>query len=225
MNPVVLIATHKRLQITSQNLDSLLAQTVKPEIILVVSEREELSYYRAKYPEVHVIIARNEPLGDKWQTGVVFASTLKPNPLIITGSDDILGNTFVENACRLVEEGNHFVGLQRCWFHNQDKAYLCDYMALQPLGSGRVYSAVMLEKLEYKLFDISRGRHLDDAPWNRARGSTLKVSLIHDVEKEGLEIHAIKGDWPVMNRFDLKHKNIKLIRAEKWDDANDDFAK
>lgn len=215
MNPVVLIATHRRLTITTQNIRSLLAQTVRPEIILVVSEVEELRYYREVFPQVHVVSASNEPLGAKWQAGVTFSQQLKPNPLIVTGSDDILGNMFVENSCRLIEDGNHFIGLMRWWVHHNGKAYLCDYMALQPLGGGKSYSGEMLTKLGYKLFDDGLDRHLDDFGWLYVRGSNLKIKCIHDVVKEGLEIHAIKGDWPVMNRFDLKHNNIKVIRTDE----------
>lgn len=215
MNPVVVMASHCRLPITTINIKSLLNQSLRPEIVLVVSKASEMRYYKNVFPSVHVSISPNEPLGQKWQTGVSHAMQLKPNPLIISGDDDILGNDFVENACRLVKEKTHFVGLQRWWIHHRGTAYLCDYKAKQPLGGGRIYSGEMLDHLEYKLFDISLRKHLDDYAWTKVNSSRLKVICTRDVEKEGLLIHAIKGDWPVMNQFDLQHKNIKLIRKDE----------
>lgn len=212
VNPVVLIATHKRLPITTENLRSLERQTVAPKVVLVVSDDQELNYYRDAFPSVVCFKVDNEPLGAKWQAGVCAVDDA--DPLIITGSDDILGNTFVENACKFMSEGAHFIGLQRFWQHYKRKAYLCDYNPMQPIGGGRVYSKKMLEHLEYKLFDIGADRHLDDFVWNRIRTSGLKVKWCRDVEKDGLEIHAVKGSWPMMNRFNARHVNIKLIRVD-----------
>jgi hypothetical protein len=215
VNPVVVMATHRRQSITTINIKTLLNQTVRPEIILVVSDAAEVVYYKNVFPSVHTVVGVNEPLGMKWQTGVSHARPFNPNPLIITGSDDILGNTFVANACRMINEKIHFVGLQRWWQHHKGEAYLCDYLAKQPLGGGRIYSQAMLEKLQYKLFDISFDRHLDDYAWLRIHRSRLKMKMCRDVEKDGLLIHAIKGDWKVMNPFDLSHKNIRLIRTDE----------
>lgn len=214
MNPIVVIASDKRIEITSKNIQSLLAQYIVPNIILVVSETSEFDYYKDKFLTINILQYPNNPLGSKWQCGVNLACTYNANPLIITGSDDILGEGFIERACKLIIDGNHFVGLQRWWIHSKGTAYLCDYLPHQPLGGGRIYSLQMLEHLGGKIFDTSMDKHLDDLGWLKVRTSGLKVKWVRNVENEGLLIHAIKGDWKVMNHFNPTHKNIKILRSE-----------
>ena len=169
---------------------------------------------------ITAFICPNKPLGAKWQYPISFCTDSQwfqeweLNPLIICGSDDILGDGFIKRACELVEQGNHFIGLQRFWQHHKGRAYLCDYLPHMPIGGARVYSGEMLKKINYSVFDPNADRHLDEWGWNKARTSLLKVKWVRDTEKEGLEVHAIKGDWPVMNPFTVKHKNLKLLRNE-----------
>ena len=211
MKPTVLIATHKRIQITEFNIETLMQQTVVPKVVLVVSDMDEYHLFKNNYPDVFVCRHPNQPLGGKWNYGVQIARTLGADPLVILGSDDILGENYIENCTKLTTDGNHFIGLQRWFIHHKGKAYLCDYLANLPLGGGRCHSAAMLDKLDWKIFEIQKNRHLDDYGFDRVRGSELKMKWVRDVEKEGLLIHAIKGPWDVMNAFNLKHKNIKLI--------------
>lgn len=217
MKPVVLIATHNRVDITKRNIESLLRQSVKPFILLVCSEKNECDEFNDIDDVcVFAIIAPNKPLGAKWQNGVMYDFLgHKSNPLIITGSDDILGDGFIENACRLIEQGNHFIGLRQWWQHHEGRAYLCKYMARNnwPLGGGRVYSAEMLKAINYKVFDTKADKHLDDYGWQRVQRSRLKHLVLDNPQKEGLSIHAIKGDWPMMNPFTLNHKNITLLSS------------
>ena len=51
MNPVVLIATHNRIEITSRCIESLMMQSVQPKIVLVVSDQGEWQYYKKKFPD------------------------------------------------------------------------------------------------------------------------------------------------------------------------------
>lgn len=212
MNPTVLIATHARIDITSKNIQSLLRQSVKPKIVLVTTKDQEVLYYREMFKQIQVAKYENSPLGAKWQSGV--SHCIDANPLIVTGSDDILGQGFVERACQLIKEGNHFVGLQRFWQHNKGTAYFCEYLAHQPIGGGRIFSNEMLQNIRYKVFDPSKDRHLDDLGWNKVRTSGLKCKWVRNVEEERLHIHAVKGDWICKNPFNPEHKNIKVLRTE-----------
>jgi hypothetical protein len=220
MNPVVLIATHQRIEITTRNIESLLRQSVKPEILLICSTESECHHWFHQY-EIHkqltVLTCPNKPLGQKWQLGVsLMEENYSPNPLIITGSDDILGDGFIKNACRLVEEGNHFIGLRGWWQHKDGKGYYCKYLTKDnlPIGGGRIYSDEMLKAINYQVFDPTKDRHLDEYGWDNARKSGLKCLVLDHPEKEGLSIHAIKGEWQCLNPFTLKHKNIRLLRSE-----------
>lgn len=214
MNPVVIIATHKRLDITKRNIESLLNQSVKPQIVVVSSLPEEAIEYGEINKGVFSRQIPNEPLSAKWQWAVTFSRALNPDPLIITGSDDILGQDFVKNACNMVKDGINFIGLMRWWQHYKGRAYLCDYLPQQPLGGGRVYSNKMLEDIEWRLFSHNAKKHLDDFGWNAARKSGLKCYLSYNTEHDNLHIHAIKGDWSMLNKFTIHHKNVRLLRSE-----------
>ncbi len=212
MNPVVVIATHNRLNITSANILKLQEQTIVPKIVLVVSDRKEMEYYKAQFQSITIVQFPNEPLGNKWQTGVSVAKTLGANPLIVLGSDDILGLRFVEEACKKIESGIHFIGLKTYWVHEKGKAYLINYQPLQPIGGGRVYSEEMLKRIKYKVFDTSKKRHLDDLGFSFAKSSGLKYELIDSIDT--FELHAIKGDWAMMNPFNPHHRNVRVVRTE-----------
>lgn len=217
MTPTVLIASHARLEITKRNIESILRQSA--QVVLVVTDEFERDCYKRHFSgkAIEVINYPNKPLGAKWQRGIEYVTHMKAGPLIITGSDDVLGDDFIKNACRLVEQGNHFIGLRRWWQHKEGRGYYCDYLAKngQPIGGGRVYSDEMLRAINYQVFDITADKHLDDLGWNNARKTKLKCLILDEPEREGLSIHAIKGDWHVMNPFTIRHPNLKLLRIEQ----------
>lgn len=206
MNPIVVIATHNRINITSYNIFSLLGQSVKPKIVLVVSNINEKIYYAKLFPEISVLTHANLPLGTKWQFGIQHAYNLKADPLIILGSDDILGPKYIEICTELSSKQHNFIGLYRWYIHYKGKAFLCKYLAKQPLGGARAFSYNLLQKLNGKLFDTSLNRHLDDYTIKKCK--QLGISCMTD---DRLQVHAIKGNWICMNPFNLNHKNIEVI--------------
>lgn len=213
-NPVVLIATHERKYITCQNIESLLKQSLKPKVVLVVSTVEEYDYYRDRFINVEIIRADNIPLGYKWQSGVNACRLLKPDPLIITGSDDILGVGFIQNMVSYMMTGCDFVGLNKWWMVNGAKAYQLQYNFENfPLGGGRAYSKRLLEKLNYNIFDFSKDRHLDDKGWNDSLKSGYVCEIV-DADKYGLHIVSIKGGWETMNPAQkiLTSNRIKILQ-------------
>jgi len=217
MNPVVLIATHQRTEITSRNIEMLQSQSRTPEIVLVCSDVSECDFYTRKFPTVHVLEYRNKPLGAKWQFGASKSKVLNPDPLIILGSDDLLGKYFIRNICAEIERGYDFVGLNRWWLHSegQNTVFLLQYTVPNfPLGGGRAYSKKILEKLNYKVFDASKDKSLDDFGWHQSKKHGAKTLLISDCEKYGMNIISIKGDWITMNSADrlLNAKSVKTIK-------------
>jgi choline kinase len=215
VNPVVLIATHKRVKVTCINIDSLLKQSLNPIICVVCSDKEECVHFNNVYErnlDVHIVYHENMPLGRKWQHGVNHCRQyLSADPLIITGSDDILGPDFVKKACEKVKEGYDFIGLRE-WFVIHDKfRYKLEYKPEMPLGAGRVYSKKLLDLLGWRIFDTTKSKLLDDLGWHRA--SKAKKHIVDDIEAEGMTIESIKGDWPMLNPFEkmIRHKNITVI--------------
>lgn len=199
--------------ITMYNIKSLLSQSVVPEIVLVVSEKSEAEVFSEAFPQINVVRYPNRPLGGKWQYGVQHAYTLKADPLIILGSDDILGPNFIENCTRIAGKTHDFIGLFQWYMHHDAKAYLCDYMAKIPLGGGRVYSAELLDKIKWTLFDPHKSKHLDDLGYAKTAKETTSRLEVRDAKAEGLVIHSIKGNWHMINPFTTTHKNIKVAEV------------
>lgn len=213
--PTIVIATHQRVTITHKLIDSLWAQHPNLHIVLVVSIVSEFDHFKkVGNHRLHVIIWSNKPLGGKWQQGVNVAKSIGANPVIILGSDDQLNPEYVANALQLLEQGYEFIGLRRWKVKYQKSLYLLDYNPIIPLGGGRVYSKNILDAVRWQLFQ-QKDKHLDDYGWSQVVKSKRKAIVITDVERYNLIITAIKGDWPMMNPFNPKHKNVKILNTEK----------
>lgn len=220
MNPVAVICTRDRFEITCKNVNSLLGQGC--HVVLMVHDSAEKKQYREEYwLTTGLTIGTQEnslPLGANWQLGVELAMTLNPDPLIITGSDDILSSCFVEAAIEKLEDYD-FIGLRQWYIYDpaSDTAYLFNYKAVGdlPLGGGRVYSKRMLEKLDYKLFDTGLQRLLDNSGWNGVQSSGLPWLLVKTQAAHNMGILAVKGDWDTMNPIDktFGHPNVELVQT------------
>lgn len=212
MNPVVVICTHARHEITCKNIKTLLNQTRPPRIVLVVSDNQEFIKYSEEFQSITVMTYPNIPLGAKWQAGVELAVKMNADPLIITGSDDILSRTFVEYACDAMKAMNlDFIGLRSYWVHYKSQAYLIEYKPLMPIGGGRVYSRHCLRRVNNEVFNASLNRHLDDLGWKKLQGITFNKWIVTD--EPGIAIHAIKGDWVMKNPFNPRHPNVNIIQT------------
>lgn len=209
-NPVVLIATHEREEITTKNIKSLEG---KCRIILVCSTKLELEYY--KKLGVTVILEPNKPLGRKWQCGVNVSVNMEPNPLIILGSDDFITDDYWNVLKTKIAEGYEFIGTTSWYNYDYHRLYICKYTNRNedfPIGSGKAYSLKGLKKIRWKVFDTEAERKLDDRGTLQARAQNLKT-YIH---KEP-SILAVKGKWPVMNKTEdyLRSRNISSQRINQ----------
>jgi hypothetical protein len=74
-----------------------------------------------------------------------------------------------------------------------------------------VYSAKMLDAIKWKVFNPGLNKRLDDFGFDAAIKSGLQVLLVSDIKNHGLELVAIKGNWPMMNPFNKFHPNISVV--------------
>lgn len=222
----VILPTHERIPITTVNIRLLLAQGF--EVVVVVSTPEELRYYSTL--DVYVVIVPNSPLGRKFQAGVDFARHLNPDGIVILGSDDLLSVKFSKQFAikrdlvvtstrygvyeQLISEGVKVaIGFKQWYVWSGAHLYHFEYLASQPLGGGRVYPRILLEALDWKLFDPTRNRLLDDYAYDKIKNS-YGQRMINEPH-----ILAVKGDWAVMNPLDLKHKNVKVLASYEGEEA------
>ena len=212
-NPVVVIATHERLEITTRNINSLKFQFPQPKIVVVCSNDQEREYY--KKLDVTVVIEGNVPLGRKWQAGVHEAHKMDADPLIILGSDDILINGFIKMALQKINEGFDFVGATHWITYDNKNIFHCQYQNNNkdfPIGSGKVYSKKILEKIGYKVFDVTGNRKLDDLGHSMMKKNSANIYLFREPV-----VLAVKGNWKCMNtaRDYTRSPNISAIRASE----------
>ncbi len=208
-NPVVVIATNNRIEITTKNISLLKAF----KIVVVVSNYGEEEYFKSL--GVYVVMTQNNPLGAKWQSGVNKARELEANPLIILGSDDFLSINYRTDTLQLHLKGFTFVGMTKWVSYDavNGDIWNTEYTNFNknfPIGSGRSYTKSLLDQINWKIFDVRKNRLLDDLGYNQARNYG-KIKLI-----DTAEVLAVKGKWECLNpmRAYLTSKNIK---AEKTD--------
>lgn len=214
MLPAIIIASHRRQEITEKLVNDLFEQQGQIYVILGVSDLNEYNYFRKiTNPNFRLIKFPNNPLGAKWQRCVEEARKINASAVIILGSDDTINPGFVANAMNYINDGFNFIGLKRYQIIHQKYLYLIDYKPTMPLGGGRVYSAKFLDSIGWKLF-VNKDKQLDDYGWERVYKSGTRTLLIKDIYKAGMIITAIKGDWPMLNKFDPNHKNLSIIKKE-----------
>ncbi len=203
INPVVLICSHGRPEITKTNIESLLKQSVIPKIVLVVTTPIEAQFYREKFPGIFVVKHANEPLGSKWQYGVMQAKLLLPNPLIITGSDDLLSPDYIKNAITLMQQGYHFAGLSWFYMYEVETKRLSTLRYKKenwPIGGGRFYSLALLERMGFHVFDSLAKKNLDNRGFHSVVSSGAKYKVFWEPDETPFYVLAVKGSWPVMNK-------------------------
>lgn len=221
-NPIVVIATHARKEITTANIRSLNRQSFVPKIVVVCSTKEELEYYKTL--GVTVILEPNTPLGRKWQCGANVAFNMNADPMIILGSDDILHYDYVKYCLQKLNEGFEFVG-STSWYNYDTKtnrSMRCSYQGVNidfPIGSGKAYSKGFLSKIRARIFDPKLDRRLDDLGHQQLHRHHSKIHLIREPM-----ILAIKGKWSMLNptRKYLISPNIKVdivnLNLREWVD-------
>lgn len=211
-NPIVVIATHERKDITTRNINSLKAQSFLPKIVIVCSDHQELEYYKTL--GVSVMLEPNRPLGKKWQAGVNLAVKMGANPLVILGSDDILSKDYVKLSLQKLREGFDFIGTTH-WVSlepEKKQIYHSHYVGVNenyPIGSGKVYSKRLLDKIGNLVFDVKAEKRLDDNGHKMITNRNPKIFLF----KEPM-ILAVKGNWKQLNPFD-KYLNVPTIKSVK----------
>lgn len=180
------------------------------EVVLVVSDDRDIQELKEFNPKQ----CTNIPLGYKWQFAVKQARALNPDYLLTCGSDDILNPDYLKNAIRIMKRGFEFVGVSQWYMESEGKRFKAWYSERKdfPVGSGRLYSKKILDKIDWHLFNPKAERRLDDLGYETIKKYAHFVS--DDVDQHGLIITAVKGDWEQLNPIQ-KFFNVKTIGIKK----------
>lgn len=201
-------------------------------VCLVGSDTKDFEFLKSmtsKYSNVVAYIAKNNPVGAKWQSAVSTAGKIFNYELLgITGSDDILSKMLLENVMSRHSknlkndcDGSLIPGLYATmeWliFANGEKQeYLpqiikCNYRlenAIEPIGGGRFYSKQFLESVNHEIFNCSIDRLLDDKGFEEILRTGSGVEY-YDLQT-GIVLN-VKGDTPQMNPM---HSIVKSSSVE-----------
>lgn len=189
------------------------------------------------YPFVRCTLARNNPLGFKWQHAVNFAMELNPDNIMILGSDDIPSSTFLVNSIRqsrLSPSSREVALMPLTWYLYETakstffKASINQALQPVPLGAGRLYPRRFLHLCGSQLFDVTANSNLDNKGFYVAlRLSSLygnDISLSRLVSPQGILLSIKQPRVVVMNTFEAI-ENAPSIDVKRVDsDLNSIFS-
>lgn len=174
------------------------------------------------------VVLRNfpdTPLGAKWQEAVNQALKLNANPLIILGSDDFLSKTYIKTVLEYLAKGFDMVGCTSWYTYDvkSKKLYRMRYKNINqdfPVGSGKAYSGNLIQSMNYKIFDRTKDRRLDDYGHKNALMCNARIHLIREPE-----ILAVKSGFGEMNptfKY-LQSPNIESILVKDQEEVFNKF--
>lgn len=213
---VIICAFTKRYEILAQSIKESFNSHYSSDIrwVLCGSTQDDFTFIKTIQHEmghkISGILWNNNPLGEKWQAAVSFAKECYNSELYaITGSDDILSSGLLNSIIKLHLSNKKppAAYCTRQWtigcFNQTDGSFpgyirctqkQTDYFI--PIGAGRFYTDSFLKTVNYKIFDETLERCLDDYSYLKIKELNLDVHFYSPAE--GLLL-SIKGNWAQMN--------------------------
>ncbi len=189
-------------------------------VVIAVSSQSDFEFLESRSEIAKfIVIARvpNFPLGSKWQSAVDVARSYSPKNILITGSDDIIDEPYILEGLRLLNSQNGIdsVGTSNWIVCDARKSFykirLREGSKTKSLGAGRMYSARLLNKFDWKLFEPNFNSGLD----------ILGQKLANKFSKNGMHINnskgvvlSVKGEWSMLNSLDSLTKSDKFLVNE-----------
>ena len=206
MRIVSVTATYQREEITVDTLNLLKLQEFIDSSVLVGSgpvERKAAERTGASYVEI-----QNHPLGAKWQAGVQRAREFNPDAVLICGSDDWLTSNWCSVCARQIEQGIDIVGKTNWCSCIARPNHPLQVMRIRyrknhrkdPIGSGRLISRRVLDKLDWNLYPIHKDRWLDWESWARIKKVKGRLKLLNI--REDIWLLCIRSSWITRSQWD-----------------------
>lgn len=115
----------------------------------------------------HWVASKNKPLGGKWNRGFQAAKSLNPDACLYVGSSDWLSDSWTTHMKPHVDL-HQIAGVPGCYFMDiQQKIRLVNWPGYigtrsdETIGIGRMLSAELLQKINWKPFDDLKDSSLD----------------------------------------------------------------
>lgn len=159
------------------------------------------------------------PLGKKWQLCLTESRKMKPDAILYMGSSDWVSNNWCEVLYKDLEDGYAMTGTKGIYFldiqpRNQKRMiWWGGYEKSrgdEPIGTGRLFSAKILDLMEWRLFDITKNSSIDhchmlalkamEEMW--AKGKLVHFNKSHDIASLSISTYR----WPNKHNFDGESK-------------------
>lgn len=210
MKLAILTAVHGRRKLTEEFLKYY--QYMDVEVLCASYTDKEDGWLLEDYKAVRVP-AKNNPLSNKWQSGLTALSVMDVDAVMILGSDDFVNPGYIDSCKYLLQGGAEYVSLPGCYFFDTQTKRMI-WGAAERLGLGRCISRGLLERLDWTLWPGGLNQGLDGAMWERVSnlGNVRHVRL-DEARKHrfiGMDVKTGENMWS----FDHIRDNILSFDVE-----------
>lgn len=222
----IVVTSVGRERIVLETLRFLKKQTYPTDLLLISDNPHNASI--AKQVKCNFLHYKNKPVGEKWQVGVNYVrKRFQPDAVMVCASNDWLTNNWCVNAIEYIKEGYDMVGkrlFHSCRVLPKRKINFVTRQGYHIVGSGRLYSKSILDKIDWKLFPEHRNSGLDGSCEAKILKSKAKFKQLDDI----LDMHivGIRSTWPTMHTWKevSGSKNVKTLKIVddpiKWFQKN-----
>jgi len=137
-------------------------------LLLAVGSEGATSRILAEASGFQYVEHPNSPLGAKWNAGLAAMRELRPDAVVIVGSDDVVSGNLFSLYADQIARGSRFMGLMDMYFLDLPTRRLCFWPGYPPgirhgdiLGLGRCLHAELLEANDWRLWEDGLDKGLD----------------------------------------------------------------
>lgn len=169
-------------------------------VLLAVGSEGRASRQLCERYGFHYLEHKNLPLSDKWEFGLKNSRQFGPDGVITAGSDDLLSLSLFQRYVEFLKEGYLFCGLRDGYFldlaNSEKMLYWKGYGGLnrecgmpwrlnETLGMGRMYSRLLLEQIDYSLWD---GKHINKGLDGVAKERLFSLGMLAVLKEHAVPI-------------------------------------
>jgi hypothetical protein len=210
--PVIFIPIWKRPDIVTINVELLKLQTIKCNIVLGISNDEDLSL--AKQLNVDYVFVKNQPLGYKEQVLIEYCRIYNTKYIVYNGSDDYLSLNYVEKLIKYIDNGHNFVGLNNWFIVEQEMNTILKLEYTNEnlsIGSGRILSGDILDKINWQYYPLDKCKSMDYHSFNRIK-NIVNSKILNDDTLQIISIKdkhdVISSTYNILNSLSIRSKTI-----------------
>ena len=204
MKIVALIASYDREMVLRDCLNAVMPQ-VDDVVLVGTSTSPSPALFKRRDAELKIaeelnllyVDYSNSILGRKWQAGLNRCRELRPDAVLIVGSDDIIQTDHVQMIVGENEVLECVHGPMDWYMYNPklNKLAKCSYQVrIDPIGAGRVLPATALDKVDWQIFPTEGGVGCDVYSYNILSPHVTFVAC--------QPILSIKGNWAMMDTWE-----------------------